>query len=59
MFKILLIISVITAICCMCLVIACLFTSTEKYELPDIADFEFVEPLELKIEKRKVFTKRW
>jgi hypothetical protein len=50
MFKILLIIAVIVAIFCMCVVIGCLFAFKEK-GLPDIDDVELVELLTSKIQK--------
>jgi hypothetical protein len=51
MFKILLIIAVIVAIFCMCVVIGCLFAATRENELPDIDDVELVELLSSKIQR--------
>ena len=50
MFKILLIISVIVSIFCLCAVIACLFTASKENSLPDIEDVELVELLTSKIQ---------
>jgi hypothetical protein len=50
MFKILLIISVIVSICCLCVVIACLFAASKENSLPDIEDVEIVELFTSKIQ---------
>ena len=50
MFKILLIISVIVSICCLCVVIACLFAASKENSLPDIEDVDLVELLTSKIQ---------
>jgi preprotein translocase subunit SecG len=51
MFKILLIISVIVAISCMCVVVACLLTAAKENGLPDIDDVDLVELFSSKIQK--------
>ena len=51
MFKILLMISVIVAIFCMCVVIGCLFAAAKENSLPDISDVELVELFTSKIQK--------
>ena len=51
MFKILLIIAVIVAIFCLCVVIGCLFAAAKKSELPDIDDIDLVELFNSKIQK--------
>ena len=43
MFKILLLIVIIAAIFCLCVVIACLFAASRENELPDIEDVEAAE----------------
>lgn len=50
MFDILLIISVVVAICCLFVVIACLFAASKENNLPDIDDVELVELLTSKIQ---------
>jgi hypothetical protein len=50
MFNILLIISVIVAICCLCIVVGCLFAASKENSLPDIDDVELVELLTSKIQ---------
>jgi uncharacterized membrane protein len=51
MFKILLIISVIVAIFCICVVIACLLAASRENGLPDIDDVDLVELFSSKIQK--------
>jgi len=51
MFKILLIISVIVAISCMFVVVACLLTAAKENGLPDIDDVDLVELFSSKIQK--------
>jgi hypothetical protein len=51
MFKILLIISVIVAIFCLCVVTACLIAAAKENGLPDIDDVEIVELFTSKIQK--------
>ncbi len=51
MFKILLIISVIVAIFCMCVVVACLLATAKENGLPDIDDIDLVELFSSKIQK--------
>ena len=51
MFNILLIISVIVAIFCLCVVIGCLFAASKENSLPDIDDVELVELFASKIQK--------
>jgi hypothetical protein len=50
MFKILLIISVIVSIFCLCVVIGCLFAASKENSLPDIEDVEIVEMFTSKIQ---------
>ena len=45
MFKILLIISVIVSIICLCGVVACLFATSKENSLPGIEDIDLVELL--------------
>ena len=51
MFKILLIIAVIVAIFCLCVVIGCLFAAVRENSLPDIDDVELVELFTSRIQK--------
>jgi hypothetical protein len=51
MFKILLITSVIVAIFCICVVIACLFAAARENGLPDIDDVDIMELFSSKIQK--------
>ena len=51
MFKILLIIAVIVAILCLCVVIGCLFVAARENSLPDIDDVELVELFTSRIQK--------
>lgn len=51
MFKILLIIAVIVAIFCICVVISCLFAASKENGLPDIDDVEIVELFKSKIQE--------
>ena len=50
MFNILLIISVVVAIFCLCVVIGCLFAASKENSPPDIDDVELVELLTSKIQ---------
>ncbi len=51
MFKILLIIAVIVAIFCLCVVIGCLFAAARENSLPDIDDVELIELFASRIQK--------
>lgn len=51
MFNILLIIAVIVAILCLCVVIVCLITAARENGLPDIDDVEIIELFKSKIQK--------
>jgi len=51
MFKILLIVAVIVAIICLCVVVGCLFVAAKENSLPDIDDVELVELFMSKIQK--------
>ena len=51
MFNILLIIAVIVAILCLCVVVGCLFVAAKENGLPDIDDVELVELFASKIQK--------
>jgi ABC-type arginine transport system permease subunit len=51
MFEILLTIAVIVAICCLCVVIGCLFAAAKENSLPDIDDVELAELFTSKIQK--------
>jgi hypothetical protein len=51
MFKVLLIIAVIVAIFCLCVVIGCLFAAARENSLPDIDDVELVELFTSRIQK--------
>ena len=51
MFNILLIISVIVAILCMCVVITCLLAAARENGLPDIDDVDIAELFSSKIQK--------
>jgi hypothetical protein len=47
MFKVLLVIAVITAIFCLCVAISALFAASRENELPDIEDVEVNEIITL------------
>jgi hypothetical protein len=51
MFKILLVISVIVALFCLCVVIACLVAAARENGLPDIDDVDIMELFSSKIQK--------
>ena len=51
MFKILLIVAVIVAIFCLCVVITCLIAASKENGLPDIDDVEIIDLFTSKIQK--------